>query len=309
MAVTGEGAAATGRPERGRLAAGSKDALIATWLCVLAACPGKGNSTPRRDAGDAGTVTGAGGSGTGTGTGTAPDGVAAPYVLAATDADGGVGGASLTVKVLWPTATAAVRASPGYTACHTPRRARARVGTLHGVAGAMVVLDVGAGKAPPPVAAIRVTVRDCASTPAALAAPRLGSTLEIQSQDVAHEVFVERTGKPWLEDDILLAPVTLARTHLPVIGHTVAVPLDEAGAIRVVTDGAADDATWVLAPPHPYAGVTDDEGAILLRDVPAGTFTIVAWLPPAGGQPAQRATASVTIAAGADADASVTFTP
>jgi hypothetical protein len=240
--------------------------------------------------------------------------VAAPYVLAATDVDGGVaGGASLTVKVLWPTATAAVRASPGYTACHTPRRARARVGTLHGVAGAMVVLDIGTGKAPPPVAAIRVTVRDCASTPAALAAQRLGGTLEIQSQDVAHEIFVERTGKPWLEDDGILAPVTLAKTHLPVIGHTVAVPLDEAGAIRVVADGAADDATWVLAPPHPYAGVTDDDGAILLRDVPAGTYTVVAWLPPAAGQPAQRATASVTVTSApgavATADAIVTFTP
>ncbi|HUQ03837.1 MAG TPA: hypothetical protein VM261_15175 [Kofleriaceae bacterium] len=270
---------------------------------LLAACPGKGSSTPRRDAGDAGAITGS-----------APitDAAVATDVTDEGDGDGGSSGAgkgSLTVKVLWPTAPAAVRASPGYTSCHTPRRARARIGTLHGVAGAMVVLDgIPAGKAAPGAKPLRLTMRDCAIDPVASLA-RLGGSLEIQTQDVAHSITVVRVGKPWLEDDIKLAPVTLASTQLPVLGHTVSVALQEPGAIQVAMDGAADDAAWVLVPPHHYAGVTDDVGALGLRDVPPGSYTLVAWLPPAAGFPEQRAVANVVIKAGEDAEATLTFAP
>jgi len=288
-----------------------------TWLVVLAllsACPGKGSSTPRRDAGDAGATTGSAPTDATApvATGPTPDGAAPPYRLAPIDADGGIAGAAtITVKVLWPAAPADVRASPGYTACHTPRRARARIHTLHGVAGAMVVLDgVAAGKAPPAVAKpVRLTVRDCAIGPVATVASRLGAALELQTQDTAHELVVTRTGKPWLEDDGLLAPVPLARAQLPVVGHTVALPLDEPGAIRVAADGADADAAWVLVPPHPYAGITDDVGQLALRAVPPGEYTVVAWLPPAAGFPAQRAVANVTVKPGEDADATLTFAP
>jgi hypothetical protein len=266
---------------------------------LLAACPGKGTSTPRRDAGDAGATTGS-----------------APILDAAatadSDGDGGAAGAgksTLSVKVLWPTAPAAVRASPGYTSCHTPRRARARIGTLHGVAGAMVVLEgVAAGKPATAAKPVRLTIRDCSIDPVAGMA-RVGAALEIQTQDRAHEVMVVRVGKPWLEDDIKLAPVTLAGTQLPVVGHTVAVALDEPGALQVAVDGAADDAAWVLVPPHAYAGVTDDVGALGLHDVPPGTYTLVAWLPPAAGFPAQRAVANVTVKAGENTEATITFAP
>jgi hypothetical protein len=258
---------------------------------LLAGCPAKGPGSPtRRDGGDAGLSTGG-------------DGAAA----AAGDASLGAG--RVSVKVTWPTAPANVRASPGYTACHTPRRARARIDTLHGVAGAFVVVaDLPASPAgAAPSSPVRLTVRDCAVDPPALAAR--GGALELQSQDVAHTVIVERVGKPWLEDDGTPAPVTLAHAQLPVLGHTVAIALDEPGAIRVAADGAGDDAAWVLAPPHRHAGVTDDVGALGLADVPAGTHTLVAWLPPRAGQAAQRATASVTVVAGEVADVELRFAP
>lgn len=294
----------------------SEAASTGPWLgllCALVAgCPGKGGSTPRRDAGDAGASGGPSAIVDAAGpAGARADGTAEPYALAPTDTDGGIAGAAtLSVKVLWPTAPASVRASPGYTSCHSPRRARARIGTLHGVAGAMVVLDgITAGKPPPAARPVRLAIRDCIIDPVAVAAPRLGGALELQTQDLAHSVTVVRTGKPWLEDDIKLAPVTLASAQLPVIGHTVTVPLDEAGAIRVVTDGAADDAAWVLAPPHPYAGITDDVGALALHAVPPGTYTLVAWLPPAAGFPELRAVTNVTVKAGEDTEATITFAP
>lgn len=281
-------------------------------LCVaLAGCAGKGGSTPRRDAGDAGAVTTPNVVDAPGPSGPTADGTTPPYALAPTDTDGGIAGAAtVSIKVLWPTGPAAVRASPGYTKCHTPRRARARIGTLHGVAGAMVVLDgITAGKPPPAAKPVRLTIRDCSIDPVAIAAPRLGTALEIQTQDTAHAVTVVRTGKPWLENDIKLAPVTLASAQLPVMGHTVAVPLDEAGAIQVSVDGAADDAAWVLAPPHPYAGITDEVGQLALRGVPPGTYTLVAWLPPAAGFPELRTTTSVTVKAAEDAEATLTFAP
>lgn len=279
---------------------------------LFVACAGKGTSTPRRDAGDAGAGTAAALTDANIPSGPTPAGAAAPYGLAPTDTDGGVAGsATLSIKVQWPTAPADVRASPGYTSCHTPRRARARIGTLHGVAGAMVVLDgINAGKPPPATAKpVRVTVRDCSVDPVAVAAARLGGVLEIQTQDTAHAVTVVRTGKPWLEDDGILAPVTLASAQLPIIGHTIAVSLDEPGAIRVSADGADDDAAWVLAPPHPYAGLTDEVGQLSMHGVPPGTYTLVAWLPPAAGMQPQRAVANVTVKAGTDADVTITFGP
>ncbi len=267
----------------------------ALLIVLLAGCPAKGpGSTPaRRDAGDGGVISG-------TDSNAGHDAAGAPA--------GGQG--RVSVKVLWPTAPANVRASPGYTACHTPRPARAQIGTLHGVAGAFVVLtDLPAAAVPPADAsAARLTVRDCAVEPLALGV-HVGGTLEIQTQDTAHTVTVERTGKPWLEDDVIIAPVTLAKAQLPVLGHTVAVSIDEPGAIRVHSDGASDDAAWVLAAPHRYAGITDEVGALGIADVPAGSHTIVAWLPPRAGQIAERATGTVTVVAGDTAEVELTFAP
>jgi hypothetical protein len=266
-------------------------AASAALVVVLSGCPAKGpGSTPaRRDAGDGGLISGTDSAAT--------DGAASAS-----------GQGRVSVKVLWPTAPASVRASPGYTACHTPRRARAQIGTLHGVADAFVVLpDLPAVvSASVPAAPGRLKVRDCAVGPPALLAR---GALEIQTQDTAHTVTVERIGKPWLEDDGIIAPVTLARAQLPVLGHTVTVAIDEPGAIRVHADGAGDDAAWVLAPPHRYAGITDEVGALGIADVPAGTHTIVAWLPPRAGQTAQRATGTVTVVAGETADVELTFVP
>jgi hypothetical protein len=272
----------------------SRAASCAVMIAGLAACPQKGGVTPKRDAGDAGASAAGGGA----------DGAGAEAGVTATP---GSGTGRISVSVVWPTAPAAVRASPGYTACHTPRPARAQVGTLHGVTGAFVVVTDLPATAASDAKVRRLTVRDCAIEPAASEAG--GASLEVQTQDVAHAVVVTRTGKPWLDDDGIIAPVELARARLPVLGHTITVALGEPGAIRVAADGADDDAAWVLAPPHRFAGVTDDTGALGLGDVPAGTHTVVAWLPPRAGQPAQRATGSVTVTDGAVADVKLTFAP
>jgi hypothetical protein len=63
----------------------------------------------------------------------------------------------------------------------------------------------------------------------------------------------------------------------------------------------------VLVPPHPYAGVTDEVGQLVMHEVPPGSHRVVAWLPPRAGQPAVSASAEVTVVAGTAAEATVTL--
>ena len=230
---------------------------------------------------------------------TTPDGAAPPYRLTALGAgDVVTGGGTIAVTVTWPDAPAAVRRSAGVSACATPRPPRARIGALHGLAGAVVFLDgVTAGKRPPPAAPVRLTVRDCAIEPAAAVVPRLGATLEVQAQDdLGHTVAIALLGPAWTAA-APAEPSSVTRARLPVWGHTVSLPLPVAGVRRVTADGS-DDAAYVVVTDHPYAVVTADDGTAALEQVPAGTHAVVAWLPPAAGQPALLARGTAVVAGG-----------
>lgn len=222
-------------------------------------------------------------------------------------------GGRLRVKVEWPTASAAMRRSPGRTACGGPRPPRARIGTLHGVAGAIVMVDTMGGREPPLAGPVRLVVRDCTIAPAVAIAPGLGGTVELQSQDEApHHVTVTAIGEAWTAAP---SPTPVAAAALPVIGHTVAVPLAEPGVLRVIADGddgadllgAKRDAAYVIAPAHPYVAATDDVGAADLGLLPPGSYPVRAFLPAAAGEAALTATATATIAAGQETDLTITF--
>ena len=283
---------------------------------MITACGTRPTVRPRHDGGDAG-ASGAGpvGGGDAAAPGpaapaspvapsapiapTTPDGAAAPYRLARLGAgDLVVDGGTIAVTVTWPDAPAAVRASPGVTACSTPRRPRATIGALHGVAGVVVVLDgVAAGKRPPAATPLRLTVRDCALEPAVAVLPRTGGSLEVQAQDDAgHTIAITDLG-PALGGAVAAGEPVVTRARLPVWGHTVALPLPAAGVRRVQLDDA-DDAAHVVVTDQPYAAVTGEDGAAALEQVPAGTYAVVAWLPPAAGQPAITARGEVTVVAG-----------
>ena len=255
-------------------------------MLALAGCGGKPAARPHHDGGDAGS---------------------GAVVSGAADRDAGApardavsGGGTIAVMVQWPDAPAAMRVSPGVTACATARPPRARIGALHGVGGAVVMIDgaIAGGRvaAAVPVAPVRVTVRDCALAPRTAVAAA-GATLEVQAQDDAgHAITIAELGPAWST----VAPqagevVTHAR--LPVWGHTVALPMATAGVRRIGADGA-DDAAYVIVTDQPYAAVTADDGSAALTQVPAGTHTIVAWLAPAAGQPALVARGQATVVAG-----------
>ena len=92
---------------------------------------------------------------------------------------------------------------------------------------------------------------------------------------------------------------------MPIAGHEVEVALD-AGAIYRIAAG--DESAWIVATDHPFVVVTESTGTVLLRDVPAGTHAVTAWLPPRAGQPARTAHGTVTLAAGGFAEVTLDIT-
>lgn len=211
-------------------------------------------------------------------------------------------GRELAVTVTWAAAPAAQRRSPGRTGCGGARPPRVHVATLHGVADAIVVVDIAAGKAPPPAAPVRLRARDCLVTPSVVLAPGTGGAIEVQSADErAVTVTATGLGEAWVA---AADPRPVARAHLPVLGHVIAVAADQPGAVRIALEGEADDGAIAVVPPHPYVAITDDAGVARLTGLPPGTYPVRAWLPARAGDRDRVATGEVVI--GAD-DAAVTL--
>ena len=66
-------------------------------------------------------------------------------------------------------------------------------------------------------------------------------------------------------------------------GRSKAVRFDRPGIVRVFCDIHSHMSAFILVFSHRYFAVTDDEGRYRIDNVPAGTYTIVAWhesLPP-----------------------------
>jgi hypothetical protein len=206
------------------------------------------------------------------------------------------GAAAVTVTVRWPAAPPGLRGAPGRTPCGGPRPPRVRLATLHGVADAVVVLEVGAGKPPPPAGPVRLTVRDCLVAPAVALAPGLGGAIEIQSADERAATVVATDLGPAWSAAAAPAPPPRARAHLPVLGHTVALAAAP-GALRVALDGQPTDGAIAIAPPHPYVAITDDAGVARFAAVPPGTYPVAVWLPARAGDGDRRATGQVVVAA------------
>ncbi len=274
-------------------------------LLALVACAGKdqrAGGDPRRDGGDA--SAGPVAPGALDAAPVTPPGTVAPYLLAAASADGGVvGGGAINVRVEWKDAPVAVRRSPGRDPCGAPRPPFAEVHTLHGVRDVVVWIDgIARGKAPPAEAPAQLSLRACRLVPAVQIAARADASLQLRSYDdrrvAATLAWVEAPGAE---------PVTVAHAELPVVGHEIAAAL-RPWAVRVTSDASgADAAAWVIVPPHPYVALTDEAGAAVLADVPAGTYTVRGWLRPGTGQAAREASGEVTIAAGGTVDVTLSI--
>jgi hypothetical protein len=89
--------------------------------------------------------------------------------------------------------------------------------------------------------------------------------------------------------------------QLPIAGHQVEVPVAP-GTTALVAPASQG---WVVVPKTPYAALTDASGVAVLRDVPSGTYPVVAWSPASG----RSAKGEITVMPGQLAELTVQLQP
>lgn len=160
------------------------------------------------------------------------------------------------------------------------------------LANAVVYLkDIATGKPLDKAAKASLDNKGCTYVPHVAVIP-VGSTLTIHSSDnVLHNVHA------------LLGSDTLFNVALPLPGMQIPQTMKKSGIVNVKCDAGH---TWMAATiyvvEHPYYAVTDAAGKFDLKDVPPGTYTLVAWHESLGTQEQK-----VTVTAGKPAAASFTF--
>jgi hypothetical protein len=210
---------------------------------------------------------------------------------------------AVTVHVTWPDAPAAVRAAGPPGPCGVPGRARAIVGTLFGVTGAVVFVDGAPGTdASADAAPAELIVGDCRIAPTvAIARPR--ADLAIASADLRrHRVTLAAAGA--LADvGRWAAPVARGDFALPWAGAELAIGAGAPGVIRAATAASPDEPSWIVVTDG-AAAITDRDGAASLR-LPPGHWRIAAWLPAVDGRGPLVASTELDVAAGAAAEATI----
>lgn len=89
--------------------------------------------------------------------------------------------------------------------------------------------------------------------------------------------------------------------ELPIAGHEVEVAL-QPGRYELVSGSAK---AWVVAAPTPWTAVTEASGAVVLRDVPSGTWPVTAWSPASG----RSAKGEIAVTAGQLAEVTLQLQP
>ncbi len=207
---------------------------------------------------------------------------------------------TVTVKVTWPDAPAAVRATGRPNACGTAKRAPAVVGTLFGVSGAVVHVD-GAPASGDATAAF--VIGDCRLAPTvAIARPQ--AMVGIASTDPRRHRVIVGEGRAIAEVMAWKGAKERAGADLPWAGAEIAMPAGEVGVARLATVASADEPSWLVVTDR-AAAITDRDGLATLS-LPAGHWRIDAWLPEAVAGAGQHvASVEVDVRAGETTDATI----
>lgn len=196
------------------------------------------------------------------------------------------------VTAVWQDVPLASRSSAGRTTCGTPRAGAVAPTVLWGIPEVFVLLAIDHGKAPGDPE-VRVTLDHCALVPrVAVAADTIVVT---SAADAPAKLTITKQGDVHGLDKV--APGGTRAIGLPIAGHSVSVPLEAGGVYQIAIEGDPE-ASWIISAATPYTSITDPTGHAILRDVPVGTYGVVAWLPARAGQPARVAHGEVTVTAG-----------
>jgi hypothetical protein len=194
----------------------------------------------------------------------------------------------LQVRVEWRDVPVPMRASPGRTACKTPRAPVVAPTTTWGIPEIVVIVS----GATLPAAPARIVLADCALAPRIVAAT--AAVVESAVDRPSKITFAKRGDIASLDK---LEKGTPRPVQLPIAGHAVTLPLDANGVYELAADG---ETAWVIA--SPAAGVTEPNGQLLVKDLAPGKYDVTAWLPPRAGGAAKLKRGTVTVEAGDLAD-------
>src|ERR1700692_1812593 len=169
------------------------------------------------------------------------------------------------------------------------------VGAGGGLANVIVYLkDITKGKAAPaePLALVN---EHWMFSPRAQGA-MVGGQIKISSNDpVLHNTHPQNA----------VTNATIYNIALPFKGFSVTKPLPATPQlIKVKCDAHEWMHAWIWEFDHPYFATTGDDGRFTIKDVPPGTYTLVAWQEAAG----EKST-SVTVAAGKTVTADIQLAP
>jgi hypothetical protein len=140
------------------------------------------------------------------------------------------------------------------------------VGADKGVQDAVVYLkDVQKGKPAPTLAKKpEINNHNCRFEPHVQAIP-VGSLVIVNSDPVLHNTHG------------FLGKQTVFNQALPTKGMHIEKPIKKPGMMRVECDAHGWMLAWVYGAEHPYYAVTQKDGTFEIRDVPPGSYTLVAW--------------------------------
>ena len=167
------------------------------------------------------------------------------------------------------------------------------VGAGGGLANVIVYLkDITKGKAAPaePLALVN---EHCMFSPRAQGA-MVGGQIKISSDDpVLHNTHPQNAE----------TNATIYNIALPFKGFSVTKPLPGSpGLIKIKCDAHEWMHAWIMELDHPYYATTGADGHFTIKDVPPGTYTLVAWHEVAGEK-----TEPVVVAAGQTAKSKITL--
>jgi Polysaccharide lyase family 4, domain II len=124
--------------------------------------------------------------------------------------------------------------------------------------------DIKAGK-PVPDDPVTLTNLQCAFVPHVAIGFKGNTFIERNDDPIPHNIHTYWSGK------------TLYNIELPGEDMSITKPLTKTGLIEIECDTHHWMHGYLQVFDHPYATVTNEDGEFYLKDVPPGTYTLVAW--------------------------------
>ena len=124
--------------------------------------------------------------------------------------------------------------------------------------------EIKAGR-PVPNEPVTLTNLKCAFVPHVIVGFKGNTFIERNDDPIPHNIHTYWGGK------------TMYNVNLDGGGKTITKPLNRTGLIEVECDSHHWMHGYLYVFDHPYAAVTNDDGEFFFKDVPPGTYTVVAW--------------------------------